>query len=143
MTVLHWKQSDYYYINLLHLLSQGPQWLVWSSWQECSATCGTSIQYRTRACLTEDHSKTCEGKFLDLRECSVNPCPHETVSNFSLSRLIYYHLWHTSKSYSMDVTKVIFWLIETKIYISLSISKSPRLAENGERRSEWVAVWSW
>ncbi|KAM5147900.1 hemicentin-1 [Mantella aurantiaca] len=53
-------------------------WLDWSPWEECSKTCGSGKQTRTRVCKIpsgEEEGKMCDGKAIDTRVCNNKPCP--------------------------------------------------------------------
>ena len=53
---------------------QGP-WTDWSSWSECSATCGADAhQTRNRTCNGDDQA-ACEGGATDTQPCSDDPLP--------------------------------------------------------------------
>merc|ERR1719210_110505 len=43
----------------------------WTTWSECSTTCGVGFKIRTRACLGERHH--CEGKASQYETCPDNP----------------------------------------------------------------------
>ncbi|KAM9324527.1 hemicentin-1 [Gastrophryne carolinensis] len=53
-------------------------WSDWSSWEECSKTCGGGKKTRTRTCnipSMEGEVKTCDGKAIDTTVCNIKPCP--------------------------------------------------------------------
>ncbi|XP_076099012.1 SCO-spondin-like isoform X4 [Mytilus galloprovincialis] len=48
----------------------------WSTWSECSKTCGVGIQKRTRNCTEFDiKNHLCDGDEYDEQACQHNPCP--------------------------------------------------------------------
>ncbi|MEQ2292216.1 Hemicentin-1, partial [Ameca splendens] len=53
-------------------------WSQWSSWEECSQTCGQGNKTRVRSCSnpTAQHGgRPCVGKAVEAIMCSVRPCP--------------------------------------------------------------------
>nr|DBA18217.1 TPA: hypothetical protein GDO54_016492 [Pyxicephalus adspersus] len=53
-------------------------WLDWGQWEECSKTCGSGKQTRTRTCnipSAQEGGKTCDGKAIDTKVCNTKPCP--------------------------------------------------------------------
>ena len=51
----------------------------WSSWSECSATCGTASQTRSRNFVHKKHRKYCKiirgrPQLQQTRECELEPC---------------------------------------------------------------------
>ncbi|XP_040215726.1 hemicentin-1 isoform X1 [Rana temporaria] len=53
-------------------------WLDWSPWEECSKTCGSGKQTRTRICNippAQEGGKTCDGKAIDTKVCNIKSCP--------------------------------------------------------------------
>nr|XP_061790885.1 hemicentin-1-like [Nerophis lumbriciformis] len=54
------------------------KWSEWSSWEECSRTCGHGNRTRVRTCSnpTPQHGgRPCEGRTVEVIMCSVRPCP--------------------------------------------------------------------
>ena len=49
----------------------------WTAFGLCAATCGRSIQTRTRYCMP---GKICSGKTLETRTCIQTPCPGKMFS---------------------------------------------------------------
>ncbi|XP_014209830.1 A disintegrin and metalloproteinase with thrombospondin motifs 2-like [Copidosoma floridanum] len=47
-------------------------WGPWSSWSECSRTCGVAVQSRSRRC--NSGSSRCQGEPREYRVCAVPPC---------------------------------------------------------------------
>ncbi|KAK6188476.1 hypothetical protein SNE40_004643 [Patella caerulea] len=51
-------------------------WLEWTSWSECSTTCGGGISQRTRNCQQPQYGgQDCLGNNTDTVSCNENPCP--------------------------------------------------------------------
>ncbi|XP_061153333.1 hemicentin-1 isoform X4 [Syngnathus typhle] len=54
------------------------KWSEWSSWEECSRTCGHGNRTRVRSCSqppAQHGGRPCEGRALEVIMCSVRPCP--------------------------------------------------------------------
>ncbi|CAB1323870.1 unnamed protein product, partial [Coregonus sp. 'balchen'] len=54
------------------------KWSEWSSWEECSRTCGQGNRTRVRTCTNppvQHGGRPCEGKAVEAIMCSVRPCP--------------------------------------------------------------------
>lgn len=53
------------------------QWSHWTTWRECSKTCGGGItdRYRNQSILAENGGVACEGSARDVKHCSRDPCP--------------------------------------------------------------------
>ncbi|KAG8436526.1 hypothetical protein GDO86_007581 [Hymenochirus boettgeri] len=57
-------------------------WSDWSSWEECSRTCGSGKRTRVRTCsdpATQEGGKTCAGKTVDFAVCNEKPCPVDGI----------------------------------------------------------------
>ncbi|KAL2089466.1 hypothetical protein ACEWY4_014154 [Coilia grayii] len=53
-------------------------WSEWSSWEECSRTCGHGNRTRVRTCSdppAQHGGRGCEGKAVEAIMCSIRPCP--------------------------------------------------------------------
>lgn len=53
-------------------------WSDWSSWEECSRTCGQGNRTRVRTCSNphaQHGGRACEGKAVEAIMCSIKPCP--------------------------------------------------------------------
>ena len=59
-------------------------WTRWSTWGECSATCGSGSRGRQRTCLEPDSGEgdSCSGEDAEKEECSLPACslPGENVA---------------------------------------------------------------
>ena len=57
------------------------KWADWSNWGQCSVTCGTGNQQRTRSCTnpaTEHGGLDCVGNSSETdKSCVLDPCPSE------------------------------------------------------------------
>ncbi|XP_031431207.1 LOW QUALITY PROTEIN: hemicentin-1 [Clupea harengus] len=54
------------------------RWSEWSSWEECSRTCGHGNRTRVRTCSdppAQHGGRACEGKAVEAIMCSIRPCP--------------------------------------------------------------------
>ncbi|KAK3790672.1 hypothetical protein RRG08_048796 [Elysia crispata] len=51
-------------------------WGPWSSYSECSRSCGGGVQHTSRTCLrdSESQQKECQGSATQYRSCNVQPC---------------------------------------------------------------------
>ncbi|KAK0406788.1 hypothetical protein QR680_018807 [Steinernema hermaphroditum] len=54
-----------------------PQWTEWTSWNQCSVSCGRGSQARYRRCQTNQHTiaYSCPGSTMDIRNCEEAACP--------------------------------------------------------------------
>ena len=53
-------------------------WSEWSSWTQCSKTCGGGIKVRERSCTNpppKGNGQSCVGEVEETGACSENPCP--------------------------------------------------------------------
>ena len=59
-------------------------WSAWVDWSECSVTCGSQQQRRTRTCSNpqpQNGGSVCMGNATQARECPLRvPCPSKLVS---------------------------------------------------------------
>lgn len=57
------------------------KWNPWSNWTDCSLSCATGTQTRTRAFEPAQHGgDDCIGSDLDTQFCNTQPCPGERLS---------------------------------------------------------------
>ncbi|XP_038613568.1 hemicentin-1 [Tachyglossus aculeatus] len=53
-------------------------WSGWTSWEECSRTCGQGNRTRTRSCSNppaQHNGRPCEGSAVEIIKCNSRPCP--------------------------------------------------------------------
>ena len=83
----------------------------WNEWVNgtCDKTCGAAVQNNTRTKLVEEfNGGTCTGKFWEVLECEVQPCPSNAA------HLILYRLYKIiiiqllTKSYVPYIFEIIF-----------------------------------
>lgn len=68
------------------------KWSEWSSWEECSRSCGHGNRTRVRTCSnpSPQHSgKPCEGSAVEVIVCSVQPCPGKRTNVLLLKVTLY------------------------------------------------------
>ncbi len=55
----------------------------WTSWDECSTTCGGGLQYRDREIQRESAhgGEPCPEELEESQECGMDPCPIDCVMN--------------------------------------------------------------
>ena len=58
---------------------------IWSSFGECSKTCGKGVQIRSREC---NGNGACEGNLFEIKECFVKTCPGKELD--ILNQIIVY-----------------------------------------------------
>lgn len=83
-------------------------WSEWSSWGECSKTCGRGLKVRKRFCnnpAVKHNGNTCEGENVEYEECKVKVC-----SNFNIRKQLNYD----SEDYDASTELVEFEMIENK-----------------------------
>lgn len=69
-------QKKVSYIIYIHSIVPG-DWMSWSGWSRCSATCGTGVRWRTRDCNETsygDLTAPCEGTSNGTEDCNTFPC---------------------------------------------------------------------
>uniref|UniRef100_A0AC35F9K7 Uncharacterized protein n=1 Tax=Panagrolaimus sp. PS1159 TaxID=55785 RepID=A0AC35F9K7_9BILA len=62
-----------------------PAWSDWTSWNQCSVSCGRGSQARYRRCATPQNtiSYICPGKTMDIRNCEELPCTYNSPNSLS------------------------------------------------------------
>ena len=51
-------------------------WKEWTTWSECSLTCGGGERRRSRSCIPPLHGgKDCDGPSMNVEACNEQPCP--------------------------------------------------------------------
>ena len=64
------------------LFSVDGNWTDWTSWSDCSETCGDGSHYRIRHCANPTPmygGKNCSGEPLHGESCKLRECPSESV----------------------------------------------------------------
>ena len=61
----------------MQLILVDGEWLPWTEWESCSASCNGGQQSRSRSCQGQDHGgKPCDGNSTETRNCNENIlCP--------------------------------------------------------------------
>lgn len=66
--------------NLLRTLVDGV-WASWTTWSECSVSCGYGEQLRVRVCIGPLYGgHNCSGLDTDRQTCHEIPCPGAVVT---------------------------------------------------------------
>lgn len=70
-------------------ISVNGNWTEWSSWNECSVTCGGGMKVRERNCsnpIPQYGGESCFGNYSNTELCNEYPCPskkiHDSEHNF-------------------------------------------------------------
>lgn len=74
-------------------------WSEWSSWEECSRTCGQGNRTRVRTCSNppaQHGGRACEGKTVEVIMCSIRPCPGEWRNTSSPACALGISVWLAS-----------------------------------------------
>ncbi|XP_041474832.1 uncharacterized protein LOC121423545 [Lytechinus variegatus] len=58
---------------VVEVIREGPR--EWSSWTECSQTCGYGVEYRHRPCPRGDHAECDVSELGQLNRCKLQECP--------------------------------------------------------------------
>ena len=64
-TLFSWNSAD-----------ENVPWNSWGRWSNCSGSCVTGIQTRTRSCNSGFNAVQCEGSSNETRDCSEGDCFH-------------------------------------------------------------------
>lgn len=90
-------------------------WGEWSSWTDCTKSCGGGVQTRRRQCdspVPEGEGSYCEGLGTEVIGCNTNHCP----GTFPVWRMIVF--WLGMERYgpfcSFAVTKEAFWFPDAR-----------------------------
>ena len=71
--------------NIFLLLGRS-QWSVWTSWSDCSVSCGSGTQQRTRTCIGLEPCR--RGSSSEQRTCNSGDCPTGRLLATSLTTCI-------------------------------------------------------
>ena len=69
--------------DLLSLLTVDGAWAPWSTFSECTQTCGDGIQFRARSCLFDTdkpRGSDCTGNRIEQRNCTLDKCAGDNLS---------------------------------------------------------------
>ena len=70
----HFTERDLQHVRLLYNCpnaSRGGSWSSWSGWTQCSMTCNTGTQSRSRTCVG---GNDCTGSNIETRNCNTQNC---------------------------------------------------------------------
>ena len=105
-------------MTILLLTQVDSSWNEWSTWSECTVTCGSGNSTRMRTCIEEQHGgvpcSELSGMDTDEQACNDNPCPGNMESKFAQVSLFLkmkvsnYDFFKTCK-----YTKYLFFVIFT------------------------------
>ena len=75
-------------------------WSGWSSWSECTASCGGGRRTRSRTCVG---GNTCVGRQTEYTDCNTDSCPDGTRNKYirPCTQSHQYHIYHWHLSYSI------------------------------------------
>ena len=74
-------------------VSEDGYWEMWSLWGECTLTCGTGSQVRSRVCVPPANGgATCDGISEETQECKSFECPGKWTS--------WNYLWYVLHPYA-------------------------------------------
>lgn len=79
-----WNIAMMKWNNFVFILEKS-KWATWSSWGECSATCGVGNQIRKRICKNPSSGEGCVGERLQIQACLEIACPRNGKSKHSFS----------------------------------------------------------
>jgi hypothetical protein len=77
--------------NLFSFHLTDGQWSDWTTWSDCSETCGGGIKMKTRQCTNPPPSatgQTCQGPTSEVEQCSTSSCRVGELS-FALFKTIH------------------------------------------------------
>ena len=64
-------------------------WTEWTTWGECSKSCGSGVQVRTRDCSNPPPSgngKNCAGEASEERDCNTKECSSRYITIWMLQK---------------------------------------------------------
>ena len=70
--------SDHYCVSLSGAGDVDGGFSEWSSWTQCSKSCGGGVKVRERSCTNpppKGNGQKCSGEFEETGACAENPCP--------------------------------------------------------------------
>ena len=75
----------YCWLNMIaFILSVDGTWRVWTSWTDCSVTCGGGKRSRSRTCSDPKYGgKHCVGIANEEQACKSNNCPGKFESSYN------------------------------------------------------------
>lgn len=77
MLINPWLGRRYFQQDGLKHNPQAGGWSSWGQWGECSRSCGTGVQFRTRQCDNPRPAyggSSCSGDSEEFRLCSMESC---------------------------------------------------------------------
>ena len=101
------------FYTVQHIILVDGNWTEWSTWTECSTSCGGGIMSRNRTCSDPEpqfNGLDCSGNNTEKASCNENHCPSKT--DFFLFSLLIYLSVH-----SLPLTNIFTSLILTMNFI--------------------------
>ena len=83
-------------VSFQHIILVDGNWTEWSTWTECSTSCGGGIMSKNRTCSDPEpqfNGLDCSGNNTEKDSCNENHCPSK--SDFFLSLLLIYLSVHS------------------------------------------------
>ena len=77
------KSFFFNFINPLEYPAVDGGWTDWSSWGDCSATCGAGTKKKYRTCTAPVQlglGKHCEGEPTNQEQCKTTECPGKIMA---------------------------------------------------------------
>ena len=75
-------------LNVKQIFLVDGNWAEWTTWDECSKSCGSGVQRRIRTCsnpASAGDGKSCVGQPSEERDCNTNECPSTYLMSRALS----------------------------------------------------------
>jgi len=97
-------------------------WTLWSAWDDCSSTCGTGVQHRTRSCQNPQASSlsnSCAGINNEYRTCSCVNCNGTFWLTYALIHYFTYTAWIISIKNNRKIPSCVIEIVDYW-YIRLS-----------------------